>query len=233
MKNIGKVLFILAFLMLFICITYGADIDVKKGNEIVSKEKETWLSSLQVKKINEEVVYSKIKMFDVNENGEIAIFMANNTVNIYDCEGKYKYGYAFYTDGLSFGYWEDNKLSICVVRANKIIVIFQDSISLYDIANINFHMPETKTVQHYKEYTYIMENTPDNTYSDSFDCIKIVKGNKEVKAIIDVTETEDIIGKEYVKEESDFFFDRLFPISLVLWSIIALILKINSNKNDS
>ena len=232
MKNIGKVLLLLLFSMLFICISNGAEIDLN-GNEIVSKEKEKWLNSFQIQKINEEVVYSEIKMFDINEDGKIAVLMANNTINIYDCEGNYLYGYAFYTEGLSLIYWEDNKLSIYIVRSCIKIVILHDSISLYDIANKNFQMPETKTVQQYKDYTYIMENTPDNTYAESFDYIKIMRNDKKIKTLIDVTETKNIIGKEYVTKKSDYFFDRLFPILLILWSIIALILKINSNKNDS
>ena len=232
-----KAFFITLYIILnsFICV-YGSEFHFD-GAEISGEKKSDLLKRYQITKIDEEVKAAGIKMFDINAQGDIEVLMSNYTINIYNSDGEYLYGYAFYANGgLCASYWEENSLAIYMARGGK-AKIFQDTIALYDIPPTQMKLfdLDTETVQHYNGAAYIMEYSSDNTYHDSFDSIKITKDNKEIKTIIDVTKTKDLIGKEYVTEPPDkswVFFDLIFiVVAIILPLLLKQKLKINNNED--
>jgi len=61
--------------------------------------------------------------FDVNENGDIALGLCNNTINIYDSNGQYQYSYFFTTSGSYSVEWDNDKLLIFLVRSSALLQV--------------------------------------------------------------------------------------------------------------
>lgn len=61
---------------------------------------------------------SLIKCFDVNEDGWFALGFNNNTIQIYDANGTFQYGYSFHTDGTYGLELQESSVVIYLARSN-------------------------------------------------------------------------------------------------------------------
>jgi len=62
-----------------------------------------------------------IKCFDVNEDGWFALGFNNNSIQIYDANGTFQYGYSFHTDGTYGLELQENSVIVYLARSNVVV----------------------------------------------------------------------------------------------------------------
>ncbi len=234
---------LIALLLVTGCFANRAYCDVTGYREVEIKgnEREKSLEWLQIKKIDEEMLTSGIGSFDINDKGYVLVLMNNETINIYDDKGKYLYGYAFHGAGGEMAgstclcYWIGDKIALYIYRGEEKIVIDGDAVTLYAVEGARFPLDYTDRglVQNYDGYTYTLENSIGKEYTNDLDVINVAKDGKFVKKLIDVSQTKNLVGKEYVKRKEDDEFGYWFFVFVAIGLICVFCEVLHGKKSKT
>lgn len=103
-------------------------------------EIDNFLKHIKMKSTTEAVQNKSIACFDVSDDGLIAIGFGNggqNTIDIYDENGVFLYGYQFYTQGEYTVSFQDENIAIYIVRGDG-IAIFDANANLLNLQRVAF-----------------------------------------------------------------------------------------------
>ena len=139
-------------------------------NHLISEEKNTFISNVNILPINKEPVKNTIKCFDVNNNHLIAIGQnasERKTICVYSNEGVFQYGYTFSCNG-DFGIeWDGENLNIYFVRSDVIVSVAPNG-EVLDVLEVQNTIDNNSYVNHFIHSTqrviddkeYVIENNP-------------------------------------------------------------------------
>lgn len=137
MRNF-KILIIILFLILLTSILglkIFATQMIISSTGLTDEEKDTIIANVNITKIDNKTKEQSIKCFDVNDDGLVAMGFddfAKKSINVFDKNGIFQYGYEFYCSG-SFGIeWELQSLIIYFVRSDIAIIVDSNG----NIANV-------------------------------------------------------------------------------------------------
>lgn len=108
--------------------------------ELSNNSATSFISNINLKKIDSYTPKNEIECFDVNSNEMIALGFKNSenkTIGIYNTEGIFQYGYEFQCYGTFGVEWDNDNLNIYFVRENIAISVNSDGIiqSILEIQN--------------------------------------------------------------------------------------------------
>lgn len=171
------------------------------GERYSNAEEAELLNNLQVKKIFKETIDSYIKDYDISNEGNVEVLMDNQTINIYDKDGTYLYGYSFICNEWCNSYWENNNLVIFFDRGGIKLLISQDDFSLYKVQPRDIPRFESNNIKTYKqlEYTLSTKHKQLNPFSTKRDILKCKDAKGNEKIILDVSnENNNKINFRYI-----------------------------------
>ena len=155
--------------------------------ELVGNQKKEILEYTQINKITKETLNAAIKGYAVNSNDDIAVLMDNKTINIYNQDGVYLYGYSFKWSGDYAICCEKGYFIIILYRYDLKIRVSENDISVFELKNAPSIYPETN--QNHNGYQYIMKTKYSIIYylSSRYDLLKVKDKNGYETIIIDVS----------------------------------------------
>ena len=119
-------------LLVFIVVLFANSLEVNamntgfQTNQLPDEEKNTFVSNMNIVRLDEEPVKETITCFDVNSDRFIAIGQSSfdkKTICVYSDDGVFQYGYTFDCSG-DFGVeWDEANLNIYFVRSSVIISV--------------------------------------------------------------------------------------------------------------
>lgn len=151
-----------------------------------------YLENIQFEKTDTETLNAGIKNFDISSNGNVAVGMDNNTVNIYDSEGNYLYGYSFDISGDYKCYWEKSEFALYDVRSHIKTLVSENEVKVYDIdVNEGSEFMKkylTDKEKSYKGNKYILRKKYKylNVFLPNYDIFSIMDKDGNEKIVIDV-----------------------------------------------
>ena len=163
----------------------------------------TFYENVSISLLTEEPPKQSIDVFDVNENGLIAIgfsdfiLKSNKTVCIYNTEGEFQYGYSFKCDGVYVIEFNGDNLNICYSRGSNIMTI--DSVGkilsvarradddVNDYQNYDNWRFLESTKRKVGDVEYILEKDAERLNNTLYPRLVTINENGEKNIIYDVT----------------------------------------------
>lgn len=134
MKKKLKILcsFTLCFLLLLVSGNHSYAVSSEGTSDDLSKSEQKDVN-ISISLLTEAPNGRKIACFDVNENGMVALLLANNffskntVISVYDPDGNFQYGYSFKSYGSVGIEWNGDNLNIYFVRSDLVVTIDRES----------------------------------------------------------------------------------------------------------
>ena len=166
--------------------------DTEYANSNIVKE------NIHLTVLNEENINSPIRCFDVSDNGMIALGLEDDSINVYDKNGKYLYGFSFDVYGTYYIRWNGENLIIYLARENLAVEISNGSsgdirsikeiIDEWSYASPTFkYMFNANKKFNGDEYQISKNMGPFNLISGSYSKLEIIKDDGTRDTIFDVS----------------------------------------------
>lgn len=165
------------------------------------KDKDTFLTNVNISVLRYEPSKKTIECFDVNENGLIAIgcdSSDNKTIGVYSSDGVFQYGYKFKYNG-SFGVeWDGDSIIVYFVRSDVAAAVNPEG-KVENILGIQNTIENNSYWNHFVFSTkrkvgdieYVLRNDMGvfNVFASSYSQLVVTNSNGEESVIYDVNAT--------------------------------------------
>lgn len=170
--------------------------------ELSEKDKDRFLSNVNITILDTEPERRAIECFDVSKDGLIAVGQNSsdrNTVCVYSDDGVFQYGYRFNCSG-SFGVeWNENNLNIFFDRSD-VIVELNPSAQVMSVSAVENTIENNAYINHFirsekrtvGDTVYTIKNDMGifNLFASDYSQLTVSKPEGEIKIIYDVNTTQ-------------------------------------------
>ncbi len=222
-KRFLSLAFILLFLMSF---SFFTSVTATASSNLTEDEINKVLSNVNIILLKKEPSKKNIDCFDVRNDGAVAILQNRSSnrrvICIYDNKSEFLYGYEFTTTGSAAIEWNDDLLSIYLIRSESIISVDSNG-NVVDVSEYEL------TSEQNSHINYLISSSPrvinEITYTPKNDGIARFLGTSFSKLVVkDDNGTETVFYESDISSQNEIYYDICKYAVLTITAVLAITL---------
>lgn len=183
------------------------------------------LSKINIVLLEEEPSKKNIDCFDVRNDGTVAILQSRSSnrrvICVYDRKSEFLYGYEFTTTGSAAIEWNDDLLSIYLIRSESIISVDSNG----NVVDVSEYELTSEQNSHINYLTSSQREVNENTYILQNDGIAKFLGTSYSKLVVkDGNGAETVFYESDISSQNELYYNICKYAVLTVSAILAITL---------